>query len=227
MLLSVHTMSVSISGLVYLSGYQYQLEEESLRFIFSKATKSRLMGTVGMHIQWMLAEQSLNQFFLLDAEGDGIADYVGLWNAGEQEVQREQQRLMGGLGSSIVKLTRKESFNLLYEFGKLNIKNNRALPEPIDEYSPFLKKDISVSDEELMSKITEKITDEIEFINYLTMRFVARDIPMLKYFSYYHEENFDFFTDEESTLLRNSVVRISEDTYSATSVIEGKTDTIA
>lgn len=205
-------------------GYSYEilLGEESLKFIFSKVTKSRLMGSIGMHMQWVSEEKQLDQFFLLDAEGDGIADYLGLWDAEKEQIQKERQRLMGGLGSGIVKLTRKESFNLLYEFGKLNIRNNRALPEPISEYGSFLKRDVSVSQEELLSKISEKIADETEFINYLTMRFVARDIPMLRYFSYYDEESFDFFTDEESTLLKNSVTKIREDTYSAIAVIEGK-----
>lgn len=191
-----------------------------MRFEYSKVTKSRLMGSIGLYIHWSEDGHTLDQFFLLDAEGDGIADYVGLHNASAEEVFFERQRLMGGLGSAVVRLTKKEALTLLYDYGRQNITYNRSFPGVFEEYGHLLKKDITVQKESLLAKICHEIREPIEFINYLTMRFVARDISMLQYFSYYKDERFDFLTDEGSTLLRNMVTPIGEDTYSAVAIVE-------
>lgn len=178
------------------------------------------MGSIGLHIKWLGQETALDQFFLLDGEGNGIVDYVGLWNATKEQAFLEEQRLMGGLGSSIIKLSRKETSNLLYEYGKINISRNISFPEPFGEYDHLLKKDTSISDEELISKVCTAITEPIEFINYLTMRFVAKDIALLKYFSYFRDTVFDFVTNDGCTLLRNSVVQVGEDTFSSSAIVE-------
>lgn len=191
-----------------------------MKFEYSKVTKSRLMGSVGMHIRWRENGRTLDQFFLLDAEGDAISDYVGLRDASSEEVFLECQRLMGGLGSPVVRLTKKESLTLLYDYGRRNITNHRPFPGVFEEYSHLLKKDITVERDALITKICTTIREPVEFINYLTMRFVAWDVSLLRYFSYYNDEQFDFLTDEGSTLLRNMVTQINEDTYSALAIVE-------
>lgn len=191
-----------------------------MRFEYSKVTKSRLMGSVGMHIRWWKDGHTLDQFFLLDAEGDAIADYVGLRDASSEEIFLECQRLMGGLGSPVVRLTKKESLTLLYDYGRKNITNHRPFPGVFEEYAHLLKKDITVERDALITKICMTIKEPVEFINYLTMRFVAWDVSLLRYFSYYEDEKFDFLTDEGSTLIRNTVTQINEDTYSALAIVE-------
>ncbi|EPZ61980.1 hypothetical protein H477_5798 [[Clostridium] sordellii ATCC 9714] len=47
-----------------------------MNFIFAKVTNSRLMGSMGLIIGWEDKDDVLYQYFLIDAEGLGIADYV-------------------------------------------------------------------------------------------------------------------------------------------------------
>lgn len=50
-----------------------------MNFNFAKATNSRLMGSLGLMINWIDDENNhFCQYFLLDAEGLGLADYVSL-----------------------------------------------------------------------------------------------------------------------------------------------------
>lgn len=49
-----------------------------MKFSFAKVTNSRLMGTMGLLISWEDKQDKIVQYFLLDAEGLGLADYVSL-----------------------------------------------------------------------------------------------------------------------------------------------------
>ena len=51
-----------------------------MKFSFAKVTNSRLMGTMGLLISWEDKQDKIVQYFLLDAEGLGLADYVSLKN---------------------------------------------------------------------------------------------------------------------------------------------------
>ena len=55
-------------------------------FIFAKVTNSRLMGSMGLIIGWEDNDDIVYQYFLIDAEGLGIADYVSLRNASYEEL---------------------------------------------------------------------------------------------------------------------------------------------
>jgi hypothetical protein len=93
-----------------------------MKFEFAKITKSRLMGSLGLHIKWQDEKETLNQFFLLDAEEDGIADYVGLRNASLKDIFIEENRLMGGLGSSIIRITKKKRLTYCMNMQELILK---------------------------------------------------------------------------------------------------------
>lgn len=191
-----------------------------LKFEFSKVTRSRLMGSIGLHVRWFQNDRSLNQFFLLDSEGEGIVDYIGLWNGSQKKIEREEQRLMGGLGAKKIRLTKKETLTLLYQYGRINIHCHCPFPQPLEEYEYLLKKDITISEDQLFFKICTPIQQAIEFVHYMTMRFVAKDIPMLNYFSYYAQRQYDFLTNDKTTLLRNSVERVGNDTYLSNAIVE-------
>ena len=68
-----------------------------MKFNFAKVTNSRLMGTMGLLINWADKQDTIVQYFILDAEGLGLADYVSLKNPTKDEAHREEGRLMGGL----------------------------------------------------------------------------------------------------------------------------------
>ena len=56
-----------------------------MEFNFAKVTNSRLMGTMGLIISWDDKSDRIVQYFLLDAEGLGLADYVSLKNPTKDE----------------------------------------------------------------------------------------------------------------------------------------------
>ena len=75
-----------------------------MKFNFAKVTNSRLMGTMGLLINWEDKQDKIVQYFLLDAEGLGLADYVSLKNPTKDEAHREEERLMGKKGYSVDEL---------------------------------------------------------------------------------------------------------------------------
>jgi len=75
-----------------------------MKFNFAKVTNSRLMGSMGLVINWRNSDDNkiFCQYFLLDSEGLGIADYVGLDNPSGHEVYREEERLgFGRTGNKV------------------------------------------------------------------------------------------------------------------------------
>jgi len=194
-----------------------------MKFEFAKITKSRLMGSLGLHIKWKDEKKSLNQFFLLDAEEDGIADYVGLRNASVKEIFIEENRLMGGLGSSIIKITKKEALNLLYEYARMNIKSSLSFPGNFSEYEYLLKRDTSVDEDSLFFKTCISISDEVEFINYMTMRLVAKDSKALRYFSSEKKPLYPEVSSKGAVLLKNTVSKMNDNRYYSSALIEDTT----
>ncbi|MEG2058177.1 MAG: hypothetical protein RRZ84_09810, partial [Romboutsia sp.] len=63
----------------------------------------------------------------------------------------------------------------------------------------------SLNIEELYPKICKEITNEIEFVNYMTMRVIAWDSESLKYFSGSDEISKMHITNINGTLLKNKV----------------------
>lgn len=192
---------------------------------FEKAivTKSRLMGSIGLYIRWKEEDSIKDQFFLLDAEEDGIADYVGLENADDSSVNIELNRLMGGLGASTEALTENEAKTLLFNYGKINLRGSLTFPEPFKEYEKLLKKDTSLNMRELFMKTCTAIDTDIEFINYMTMRLVAKDDEAIAYFCSESDNEFPRISEKPGSLLKNNVVRVSKDRYFSNAVLEDDT----
>lgn len=194
-----------------------------MKFEFAKITKSRLMGSLGLHIKWKDDKESLNQFFLLDSEEEGIADYVGIRNATYEEIFIEENRLMGGLGSSVIRILKKEALSLLYEYGRINIKKSLSFPGVFPEYEYLLKRDTTVDEYELFMKTCIKISSAVEFINYMTMRLVARDNKALRFFSSEKEPLYPQLSSNGAALLKNNVSKMSDNRYFSNAIIEDPT----
>lgn len=177
-----------------------------MKFNFAKVTNSRLMGSMGLVISWIDNEEILYQYFLLDAEGLGIADYVSLKNPTKEESYREEERLMGGLGSDRIRISEEEALFLVNYFGNKNYYYEKPLPGDVEEYIEIIKNyksDITI--EEIFPKICKSVTEEIEFINYMTMRFIAWDRESLLYFSGSEEISNMHITNINGTLLKTKV----------------------
>lgn len=191
-----------------------------MEFIYAKATQSRLMGSIGLHIVFTEDKDRFNQFFLLDSEGLGISDYVGLKNASNQEIEIEEERLMGGLGSKKLILSKEEAYSLLYQYGSMNIRYGKPLPEPFSEYAYGLKKDLNLDHEELFLKLCKEFESEIEFVNYIVMRMIARDRESLRIFSL-NEDLKDFHvTNINGTLLKSEIIKNNNGMYTCQAYFE-------
>ncbi len=193
-----------------------------MEFNFAKVTNSRLMGSMGLIIGWIKEDDILfNQYFLLDAEGLGISDYVSIANPTKDQAYREEERLMGGLGSDRIRISEEEALFLVNHFGNKNYRYEKELPGDIDEYINMVN---SYKGETTLGKIFPKICkdikEEIEFINYMTMRFIARDKESLKYYSFNDELSNMHITEINGTLLKNRVMNKDDNKYISEALYE-------
>ena len=177
-----------------------------MKYNFAKVTNSRLMGSMGLLICWSEGEDNIYQYFLLDAEGLGIADYISLKNPSKDEVYMEEQRLMGGLGSDTITISEEEALFLVKHFGRKTIEWEKELPGVVDEYIEIINNyETNLSIEDLYPIICKDVKEEIEFINYMTMRFIGWDRECLRYFSGSEEISNMHITSINGTLLKNTV----------------------
>ena len=183
-----------------------------MKFNFAKVTKSRLMGSIALIVGWIDEDgKYFNQYFLLDAEGLGIADYVSIYNPTKKQAYIEEERLMGGLGSDRVRINEEEAKFLINYFGQKNISYSKELPGEVEEYeSIIMNHTTNLTINDILPKVSIKIDDEIEFVNYMTMRLIARDRESLKYYSTNEEIANMHITEINGTLLKNRVSKKGE-----------------
>lgn len=192
-----------------------------MKFSFAKVTNSRLMGTLGLIICWKDKNESFHQYFLMDAEGLGIADYVGLKNPTTKESYEEEERLMGALGSERLSIDEEEALFLVKHFGNKNFYYEKELPGNTMEYIDIIEKyETQLTIYEMYPKICKVIEEEIEFINYMTMRFIAWDRESLRYFSQSEEIANMHITNINGTLLKNEVVEKGNGRYISNALFE-------
>ena len=162
---------------------------------------------MGLLINWEDKQDKIVQYFLLDAEGLGLADYVSLKNPTKDEAHREEERLMGGLGSDRIRISEDEALFLVKYFGNKNSYYEKPLPGEVEEYIDIINKyETNLNIEDIYMKICKPIKDEVEFINYMTMRFIAWDRESLRYFSSSEEIANMHITNINGTLLKNTVI---------------------
>lgn len=192
-----------------------------MTFDYAKVTKSRLMGSMGLTIKYENKDNNIYQYFLLDGEGLGIADYVSLKNPTSKEACNEEERLMGGFGESRILVKEEVALFLINHFGNKNLEYGKELPGDTEEYIDIItnyKSNLTL--DEVYPIISKKVDDEVEFINYMTMRFIARDRESLKYFSRSEEISNNHITKINGALLKNKVSKRNEEVYISEALYE-------
>lgn len=192
-----------------------------MTFDYAKITKSRLMGSMGLTIKYEDNNNNIYQYFLLDGEGLGIADYVSLKNPTSKEACDEEERLMGGLGENRILIKEEVALFLINHFGNKNLEYEKELPGNTEEYMDIItsyKSNLTL--DQVYPIISKKVEDKVEFINYMTMRFIARDRESLKYFSGSEEISNNHITKINGVLLKNKVIKRSEDVYISEALYE-------
>lgn len=170
-------------------------------------TDTRLMGVVGMKLYWENEDgKEYIQFFHLDFEEYGIDGYESLVNGSKEEIDFISSRMMGGLGGRFVRISKKEGIYLLNESYKINISNNEALPQGVEEYDFLLNTKLDMdkeTEEKIWEKICESILNEFQLVNYFVMRAVGFDKKGQRFLCVKDKAPEFRPTDKSYTLIKN------------------------
>ena len=193
-----------------IKGKKDRAEQIPLQFVQAYVTNTRLMGVLGLRIEWRAESKPFYQFFHLDAEEYGIDDYIGLYGVTQEQVQMTTLQMMGGLGGDLIGVTEREARYLLSSFARKNKQWKNPLPEFEWEYISLLKEKEPLTSEEiqkLWNKICESLRSPFHLINYYVMRAAAMDQEAMQYLSA-SEEIIYQPVKQPSTLLKNVIEKI-------------------
>lgn len=192
-----------------------------MEFNYARVTQSRLMGSMGLITKYTEDEDEIYNYYLLDSEGLGFYDYVRLVNPTKEEAYMEEERLMGGLGENRIMISEEQALFLVQYFGRKNIEYEKPLPEGKEYYMDIIENfetDLGIYD--MFPIICRKIEDEVEFINFMTMRFIAWDREALRYFCENQETAYMHITNINGTLLKNTVIKKGDGKYISKAIYE-------
>ncbi|PAB59402.1 hypothetical protein [Anaeromicrobium sediminis] len=202
-----------------IEGYKDKEIKKEYKFVKAMATNTRLMGVVGVYIQWKDYEQNnFHQLFHLDYEEFGIDNYKEVIE--DDILKTEILKMMGGLGGELVEITLKEAKFLIKKAIEKNPFESEEWIEQIDNFH-MIDRDNELNEEEeilLLNKICIGLSNSNELINYYIMRSVGLDKDGIKYLS--SNENEIHFVKTPSILLKNTVEKIEEDKYIVESIID-------
>ena len=160
--------------------------------------------------------------FILDAEGLGIADIFTLENMDEEDRQRHYRKRYGGLGGTNIELGQEEAVYLVNKYRGKNIWYKKDLPEGFDlVYKEFYNNENNSIDENILfSKLCKSMESEYEFVNYMLMRFIARDKDALFYYSSSDLVAASHISQINGALLYNSVEKKTQERYLCRAIYE-------
>lgn len=184
----------------------------SRRFLSSFVTNTRLMGVVGLYINWEIETRdgfiSMHQYFYYDAEEFGFETYKAIYGNNVTELYIVEQTLIGGLGGDKVDLMEDEACTILQLFAEGSHTLSVKLPGKTDEYSFILNKNIEDKAkliEVVMEKMCGPIESNYQVLNYFLMRCFAKDFIAAK-FLVRGDFEIDIFPEYiASTLCKNSI----------------------
>ncbi|SFE82800.1 hypothetical protein [Peptostreptococcus sp. D1] len=209
-----------------------------MNFKRSFCTNTRLMGAMMMAVEWELDISRIEaHVFLLDSEGLGIYDFFIKRDASNTELSDFYINKSSCFGGENIELEEAEALSLFVHFYDKNIKNEKDIPENLskeiyDFYTKKLNKcknsdDVSYFEfakrkslSVMFNKLCKKIDSEYEFVNYMVMRFIARDREALLNFSGSELLSTQHITEINGAFLYNRINRKSDDRYICSTVYE-------
>lgn len=160
--------------------------QPKMKFIGAVATNTRLMGVVGLiaHFQNERGED-LTQVLHLDYEEYGIDGYQLFVDASEPEIQKEIQKVTGGLGGNFVEISYEGYRHLVYEAYLLDPQSVHIqydiLPDFPEILQPFALKEEALRD--LYDLVGPTVVTDTERLNYGLMRMTGHDEQGFAYLS--------------------------------------------
>lgn len=212
-------------------------------------SNTRLMGTMMLMVEWsvfdidrepgkaMIDEEICDSdtrdqcigdsieshVFMLDAEGLGISDLYVLKGMDEDSRELFYRRKYGGLGGVNIDLTEDQAAYLVKKYRRKNEWYNKPLPDGFDQvyqtsYSGYHVE--SVDKKELFDSLCKEMESEYEFVNYMIMRFVARDKDGLMHYSGSDLVAASHISQINGALLYNSIEKKTQDRYLCKAIYE-------
>lgn len=157
-----------------------------MKFIGAVATNTRLMGVVGIVAHFLNErEEALTQVLHLDYEEYGIDGYQLFVDASEPEIQKEIQKVTGGLGGSFVEIDYEDYRHLIYEAYLLDPQSVHIQYDILPDF-PEILQPITLSETKeraLYDLVGPKIETDTERLNYGLMRMTGHDEKAFMYLS--------------------------------------------
>lgn len=167
--------------LTVIPGGKNTTEEKTPQFSHAYATNTRLMGVVAVKAMETLPDgREVIHFFHLDFEEFGIDAYERVDTEEPETLQRMTQKMTGGLGGQLVRISPEELAFLIREAYALNLSRSEALPSEMEGLFSFLKAENHLESRqihELWLRITPELATDTELVNYYLMRLWAGDVP--------------------------------------------------
>ena len=212
-------------------------------------TNTRLMGTMMLMVEWLeeldidrepdqgnenrnMEEKSLDfnrdkaivsHVFILDAEGLGISDLYILRDMNQDSRDLYYRKKYGGLGGVNIDLTEDQVAYLVKKYSRKNEWYKKPLPDGFEEvYQDFYEAcdTKSVDASGLFDSLCKEMESEYEFVNYMVMRFVARDWDGLLHYSGSELVAASHISQINGALLYNHIERKSTDRYLCRAIYE-------
>jgi len=211
-------------------------------------TNTRLMGTMMLMVEWFYGfdidmgsgvdlenrnkKEALDfgydrglvsHVFILDAEGLGISDLYILKDMDQEARDLFYRKKYGGLGGVNIDLGEDQVAYLVKKYKRKNEWYNKPLPEDFEEvYQDFYNgyDTESVDTVALFDSLCKEMESEYEFVNYMIMRFVARDWDGLLHYSGSDLVAASHISQINGALLYNYIERKSQDRYLCRAIYE-------
>ncbi len=157
-----------------------------MKFIGAMATNTRLMGVVGVIAHFRNERgEALTQVLHLDYEEYGIDGYQLFVDVSEPEIQKEIQKVTGGLGGNFVEIDYEAYRHLVYEAYLLDRQSVHIqydiLPTFPEILQPLVLKDQNLRD--LYDLVGPLVETDLERLNYGLMRMTGHDENAFMYLS--------------------------------------------
>ncbi len=186
---------------VIKGGKQISDENTEREFIAGYATNTRLMGVIGMELQWKVTyhgrPETFYQIFYLDAEEFGLESYTEDYGNNPEKIKLERRRLLGALGGDVITVTEAEARFILQSYIKINDKFKQNMPEGYQNYSFLLSpvQELTLDEyDNLFSRLCGTVNMPYFVINYFLMRTFANDRRGCAFLTLPQSENKDLLT---------------------------------
>lgn len=185
------------------------------KFIKAYASKSRLMGVIGLRIHF----EKMILFFHLDFEEYGFDRFQAYEGNDLQIIQQITKSFVGGLGANMTQISLEEASSLVYEAVRKGKSYYNDVPLEFFEYENWLIEKPSETSKCLYNKISTDCVNNYECMHYYFMRTVGHDLVIRDVLLSNRMTDFTL-SQTPAMLLKNSIQQVGPETYICQSIMD-------